>query len=160
MKNCNQCGTQVSDSAAFCPYCGAKFTAESEQTCPVCGTKLKAGQVFCSNCGSPCTASDVSQQEQTQTQQTYRQPPQSSNTAGFKLTGVGMLTFLALFCCFFLVTIPVGIYGIYCASKAPKASSKAEGDAIIRKGTNACLIAAAILFVCVFIVYMFCMFIV
>lgn len=47
--NCKECGGQMSDSASFCPHCGAP--AAKDMFCPECGTKVPAGARFCPQCG-------------------------------------------------------------------------------------------------------------
>ena len=46
---CKECGNEISDSAAFCPKCGAPNTPDTY--CSKCGTKLSRDLNFCTNCG-------------------------------------------------------------------------------------------------------------
>lgn len=47
--NCRKCGQQISDSSAFCPYCGAPVS--KDVFCPECGIKVQEDARFCHNCG-------------------------------------------------------------------------------------------------------------
>ena len=47
--NCKECGGQMSDSASFCPHCGAPVA--KDVFCPECGTKVPADARFCPQCG-------------------------------------------------------------------------------------------------------------
>lgn len=47
--NCKECGGQMSDSASFCPHCGAPVA--KDVFCPECGTKVSADARFCPHCG-------------------------------------------------------------------------------------------------------------
>lgn len=52
--NCKECGQQISDSASFCPHCGAPVS--KDVFCPGCGTKVPEGDNFCPNCGRQLNA--------------------------------------------------------------------------------------------------------
>lgn len=54
--NCNNCGFQMSDTAAFCPNCGASVPEAPteflfDKSCPHCHAPLLPGAVFCNTCG-------------------------------------------------------------------------------------------------------------
>jgi hypothetical protein len=51
--HCGDCDAIVSDSAKFCPGCGAAF---DEDLCPSCGTKTSEGATFCDGCGTDLKA--------------------------------------------------------------------------------------------------------
>ncbi len=48
-KTCPDCGTEMRETAKFCPNCGRKMQAN--KTCPECGASVKSGSKFCSECG-------------------------------------------------------------------------------------------------------------
>ncbi len=60
---CKRCGTQISDTASFCPGCGSKIerkaAEQSGSVCHACGAALKAGVKFCKNCGVRVAASQT-----------------------------------------------------------------------------------------------------
>lgn len=47
--NCKECGGQISDTASFCPHCGAPVS--KDVFCPDCGAKVPEGDSFCPQCG-------------------------------------------------------------------------------------------------------------
>lgn len=47
---CKECGQDVSDTASFCPHCGAPVV--KDMYCSKCGTKLPDNVSFCPNCGA------------------------------------------------------------------------------------------------------------
>lgn len=49
VKNCPNCGKQITDKFVYCPFCGA----ETEPKCKKCGEPLVAGASFCTVCGTP-----------------------------------------------------------------------------------------------------------
>lgn len=49
VKNCPNCGKQITDKFVYCPFCGA----ETEPKCKKCGEPLVAGANFCTVCGTP-----------------------------------------------------------------------------------------------------------
>ncbi len=56
---CKKCGTQISDTAAFCKGCGVKIerSAPKEKqperpVCPGCGCEVREGARFCKRCGT------------------------------------------------------------------------------------------------------------
>ena len=54
---CEQCGTQLKDTAKFCYKCGTQVEAAVEQVsattvCAKCGGRLEDGEAFCSQCGT------------------------------------------------------------------------------------------------------------
>lgn len=54
MKFCEECGTQLSDNANFCPKCGNSVVKSSKPAvCKVCGEPIEADSNFCANCGTP-----------------------------------------------------------------------------------------------------------
>lgn len=154
MGYCKYCGKPMDDGAAFCPNCGNQNTAqgnmrENAQACTVCGAQIKPGQLFCDNCGTAYQP-NINAQQQMQPSVNSSVQYQQTDTSGlgsssFKPSGMGLLyvatVFAVLFCW------PAAIYGIYCIIKAPKAVTKEEGDAMVRKGTKTCFIAGGIVLV-------------
>ncbi|MBR6018311.1 MAG: TIR domain-containing protein [Paludibacteraceae bacterium] len=51
---CSKCGKQISATAAFCKYCGARFISVkvSDRKCPKCGFSVSAEARFCKKCGT------------------------------------------------------------------------------------------------------------
>ena len=47
---CTNCHSELSDSAKFCPECGAKVN--NVKYCSQCGTKLQPNMKFCPECGT------------------------------------------------------------------------------------------------------------
>ncbi len=47
---CTNCHSELSDSAKFCPECGAKVN--NAKYCSQCGTKLQPNVKFCPECGT------------------------------------------------------------------------------------------------------------
>lgn len=61
---CVKCGTDISDSAKFCPRCGFKNTLSSTEEvalkiCPQCGTENPASAKFCKTDGTPLTSQEI-----------------------------------------------------------------------------------------------------
>ncbi len=51
--DCNECGNQISDSAAACPRCGApvmRQPAEHQEFCPFCKTIVDRDATVCPGC--------------------------------------------------------------------------------------------------------------
>ena len=50
---CKKCGSNIPEGSNFCPECGAKFEADTEQKpkCAYCGAELKETSKFCPACG-------------------------------------------------------------------------------------------------------------
>lgn len=162
MAYCGNCKKQIDDGSAFCPYCGSKnVMPQGRKVCPSCGAQIQDGQLFCKNCGTACGSSSAKQQYQPtgskdQNNRGFNnavQYQQANSTtpakAGFEISGIRALYVLMAVCILFCW--PVGIYALYCALKAPKAGSKAEADAIVRKATNVCWIGLGIMLVLVVI---------
>ncbi len=62
-RKCVKCGKEISGTAVFCNYCGARqipeYTASpSGRTCPNCGAPLEDDQVFCIECGTRVQVSE------------------------------------------------------------------------------------------------------
>src|SRR5713226_645541 len=51
MATCPTCGSQVSESATFCPSCRASLS----RPCPSCGTTVSVSARFCAACGTELT---------------------------------------------------------------------------------------------------------
>lgn len=60
VKNCPECGYQVSPNMKVCPACGYQFSPVAvaqqpiepiKKTCPSCGNELVPGAKFCPHCG-------------------------------------------------------------------------------------------------------------
>jgi len=66
---CEQCGTQLKDTAKFCNKCGTQVQAAVEQVsadivCAKCGGRLEEGEAFCSQCGVKAEAGhNITQQQ-------------------------------------------------------------------------------------------------
>lgn len=67
MKYCDQCGTQLNDTAKLCPTCGNPVTPVFEDTkvplCKNCGGPIEDGASFCANCGSRIATPAQSEQQ-------------------------------------------------------------------------------------------------
>ena len=48
LTRCKECGNEISDSAAYCPRCGAPNTPERH--CSKCGATLSSNLKFCPRC--------------------------------------------------------------------------------------------------------------
>ena len=66
MKNCKNCGTQLSDSAKFCPECGTK-QEEKKKFCSECGIQLQPSSKFCPECGTPADSGKVANKNNSNT---------------------------------------------------------------------------------------------
>lgn len=59
IKQCPECGAQISVGTQFCPSCGKPVkneetvVADDSITCSNCGNKVNSGARFCNKCGSP-----------------------------------------------------------------------------------------------------------
>ncbi len=55
---CNNCSSEITDSAKFCPVCGQKC-APAPLFCTNCGLELKPGSKFCPVCGIPVGEKEI-----------------------------------------------------------------------------------------------------
>ena len=53
---CKNCGKEVSEGSAFCPFCGTKVEEEQSLFCRNCGKENQEGAVFCAFCGTKLKA--------------------------------------------------------------------------------------------------------
>ena len=82
---CTSCSTELSDSAKFCPECGAKIIRKV--LCPKCGTEAAPGDKFCSECGyrlnggdaNAAKESSVSQKQDTAAEEGPQSKPQADD---------------------------------------------------------------------------------
>lgn len=51
---CRNCGSQISDQAAFCVHCGVP-PYSGNKYCPVCGAETNPNAVVCIKCGADLT---------------------------------------------------------------------------------------------------------
>ena len=63
MKFCEQCGTQLEDSAKYCSACGypcnSVEVSETIRSCRNCGAILQDEDRYCPECGKPCSTSAI-----------------------------------------------------------------------------------------------------
>ena len=69
---CKKCGSNIPEGSNFCPECGAKFEADTEQKpkCAYCGAQLKATSKFCPKCGKTVCTAPIQPPQTAQTIQT------------------------------------------------------------------------------------------
>ena len=72
---CPNCGSKLSEGAAFCSACGAKTQASAPGVCTACGMALPEGAEFCIGCGA--AVNPVTPQPMEPSQATAPMPPQS-----------------------------------------------------------------------------------
>lgn len=71
MKFCRNCGSQLKDSAKFCPVCGAPAdpseapqpVSQNELFCPVCSAPVPENAKFCKNCGAKLSSGAAAPQQ-------------------------------------------------------------------------------------------------
>lgn len=49
---CGECGSDMPEGAAYCPFCGSRLSPEA---CPGCGAILEPSWLYCASCGAPWT---------------------------------------------------------------------------------------------------------
>lgn len=77
---CENCGTKLSENAAFCSICGVPaHNNTSPGVCASCGARLREGDAFCTDCGAP--VGEVAKKVAHTSKQDAATPPQSDTSA-------------------------------------------------------------------------------
>jgi class 3 adenylate cyclase/tetratricopeptide (TPR) repeat protein len=60
MRSCSSCGSEVLESATFCPTCGAPLA----RPCPACGSPVSPSALFCPTCGTALAPGGPAREEE------------------------------------------------------------------------------------------------
>lgn len=86
MKYCEQCGTQLKETANFCSVCGnsCSTTRKKVLICKKCGTQLDNDDLFCPECGEPyCTLDEF--ENKLHSQQVPQKPTEQNSSTKYNL---------------------------------------------------------------------------
>ena len=101
MKYCEQCGTQLNDTANFCSACGNSCSITSKKViiCKKCGIHLNNDDLFCPECGEPCCTLDEFENKLCNCQvsrNTNEHNPSTKYTLIYILVAISFFAILAL----------------------------------------------------------------